>query len=303
MMTTTTQAIEIPALKSSEKVEAWGKQYLAATALLKPEQQLSLFPVYAGKNASEGEKTMIEIAMGQGDIKKALDEFEILRDGEPHKLMLVDRYYKMEPLGNDLKPFFFELLRVGKKAKISPYMIMLRFLSLCPRGKKLFDDNKASINEEMEEAQVVELYKKIAPKLDVSNTSKDFTPCHIKEEIHTTFLADEGEMPQWAKRISESVEDMRRSMESQSLIAEEEKQVESENEVWYTNSNSNKSTRKVPKSPIICRSCNKKGHKAAECFTKCYQCGGSGHSSKVCPTTKSRGNATDRAGLRNTHSA
>ena len=288
-MSTTTQAIEIPALKKDDKVEEWGKQYLAATALLNAEQRPSLFPMYAGKHASEGEKSMIEIAANQGDIKKALEEFEILRDGEPHKLSLIDRYYKMEPLSIGLKSFFFELLHVGRKAEISPYMILLRFLSLCPRGKKLFDDNKTSISEDMTETQAVALYKKIAPKLKDSGGSSDIAACQIKEEEQSTFLASEMEMPEWAKKLSEEVHGMRRTMESQSSLTQSDEQSESDNETWYVNNRPTKSGKNFSKSSLVCRSCDKVGHKAIDCFTKCYTCKGSGHSSKVCPTKKGKG--------------
>ena len=118
----------------------WRKKYLAATALVTPEQQLQLFPIYAGKHADKDERAMIDICAKKNSIKLALDEFETLRDGEHPRLTLVKRYYKITPAFKNYKSFFFELAHAGQKANIGYSMIMLRFLSLCPRGQKIYED-------------------------------------------------------------------------------------------------------------------------------------------------------------------
>jgi hypothetical protein len=92
----TTQAIDIPYLGAEQSVEEWRKTYMAATALLDGPQKLQLFPLYAGKYADHGEKQMIEYCAKLEDIKKALDEFETFRDGEPHLIQIKQKLIKQK---------------------------------------------------------------------------------------------------------------------------------------------------------------------------------------------------------------
>ena len=272
-----TQAIEIPALAKDEKVESWSKKYTAATALLSGEQKLTLFPVYAGKNASEGEKAMIEIAAKKQNIKEALDELEILRDGEPHQLVLLQRYDKVQLSQSDYKSFFFELIHKGRQADVNAHMIMLRYLSVCPRGRKLFDDNKADIKEGMTEDQAITLYKKIAPKI-----KQEPVNVTVKEEKSDFVFAASDEPPQWARKLTEQVSEVQKSIEGRKSHYSNSDEEDYENDCYFAN----KRFRGQGKSKgvMVCRSCNKPGHKAVDCFSKCLRCQGSGHSLKVCPT-------------------
>ena len=136
----TTTAIEIPFLRRDVKVQVWKKTYKAATALLEDAQKKSLFPIYAGKHADEGEKEMIELCCEKETIDQVLDEFEILRDGEPPLLTLVKRYYELTPTRGNYKSLFFELLHAGQLAKLTYLSISLRYLQ--PRGQKFYEERK-----------------------------------------------------------------------------------------------------------------------------------------------------------------
>ena len=274
----TTQAIDIPYLEKDVKVEDWRKSYTAATALLSAEQKLQLFPIYAGKFADEGEKSMIDHCATKTSIKLALDEFETLRDGEPPMLTLVRRYYETTACNANYKSLFFELLHQGKKAKLTFHSIVLRYLSLCPGGQKFFDDNSDVILEEMTEADAIDLYKKFTPKLD--KLSKEDTPKTEDgktEPMYTTYLSEE--MPSWAKELKENVENIQKHVYQESSYSDSSN---SDEEAMYTNT-SKKSHRKV-KNKSKCKSCSKPGHLDIDCYVKCIICSGKGHSSKVCPS-------------------
>ena len=55
----------------------------------------------------------------------ALDELEVLRDGTPPKLTLINRFYETTPILSNYKSFFFEVIHSGKKAGVSCQMAML----------------------------------------------------------------------------------------------------------------------------------------------------------------------------------
>ena len=143
-----------------------------------PEQQL--------QHADEGERAMIDICAKKNSIKLALDEFETLRDGEPPRLTLMKRYYEITPALKNYKSFFFELAHAGQKANIGYSMIMLRFLSLCPRGQRFYEDNTDAITKDgLTELETLTLYKKFAPKLERHETANSVT---VKEEPSSKFL-------------------------------------------------------------------------------------------------------------------
>jgi hypothetical protein len=281
-----TQAIEIPFLTRRDKVVDWRKNYLAATALLNAEQQLRLFPVYAGKNADEGERMMIDFCSKKTTVKLALDELEVLRDGEPPKLTLINRFYETTPILSSYKSFFFELIHAGNKAGVSCQMVMLRYLSLCPGGQKFYDSNKAEIDKaEMNEGQAVALYKLFAPRLDtLSGTSKDV---EIKEESgFSAFMSEQVDVPVWARELKEEIQVMQRTLSTVTGDSYSYKS-DSEDEVMYTNKSSGSSSflqNGNKKKRIICSSCSKPGHEAENCWVKCMICSGKGHHSKVCPS-------------------
>ena len=277
-----TQAIEIPFLTRRDKVVDWRKNYIAATALLTAEQQLRLFPVYASKDADEGERVMIDFCSKKTSVLLALDELEVLRDGAPPKLTLINRFYETTPILSNYKSFLFEVIHSGKKAGVSCQMAMLRYLSLCPGGQKFYDNNKTEIDKaDMNEGQAIALYKLFAPRLDtLSGTSKG---AEIKEESVCAFMSEQVDIPVWAREIKEEIHNMQRTLSTVTGDSYSCKS-DSENEVMYTNKSSGFLQNGNKKKRIICSSCSKPGHDAVDCWVKCMICSGKGHQSKVCPS-------------------
>ena len=154
-------------------------------SLLTDAQRLALFPVYAGKYADEGQKQMILLCKEKTTIDEALQELETLRDGDPPLLTLVKRYHEITTVKENYKSAFFELLQAGVKAKVSYLSIILRYLQMCPRGQKFYDDHAADFVAGLTKDQAIALYKRFAPKLAQYKFVNDNSEKHVYIHVFT----------------------------------------------------------------------------------------------------------------------
>ena len=77
-------SIEIPHLAKGQSIAQFKKVFSAATATLKPEQQLACLPVYIHR--TEGEKQLAFTASEEETLQAAFKFLEDLIDGPPRRV-------------------------------------------------------------------------------------------------------------------------------------------------------------------------------------------------------------------------
>ena len=138
--------INIPHLSEGDKIKDWKKTYLAASSILDEKQQIALLPVYVGRTS--GERDIAHICAKKTTINDALTELELLIDGTPSRMVLLNRFWDLKPVTKDFKgltSFFFTLQSDAKLAEIPNDVMFLRFLNFVKGGDTFFNQKETEL--------------------------------------------------------------------------------------------------------------------------------------------------------------
>ena len=287
----------IPALMPGQSINDWGRLYKRATALFASDKQkIDSLPVYVCRNEGEVEIALLVVEEEQEDLDKALKRLSELIDGKPSRVLAAKKFFESSVTG-ELKTTFFILKKLGKEAELTNDVILLRFLGLLPSGVKFYDDNKAKMKAEMTDAELLELFALLQPRLDTAqNVIKKEPEMRIKQEKEDGFVfaadsegSTENQRPLDHTEELDALKGELNSIKHYLLDQHEENWTEETvgeetEEVYYgaQKQRSMNSTRK-------CFICDRQGHFAAQCFKrKCMACGKLGHSTNECEENSGR---------------
>ena len=277
----------IPHLAPGQPVKEWRRRYLAATATLNDDQKKQMIPAYVHR--SDGEVLLAEAAITETTLTGALSELEELIDGTPGRVTSVNEFWALKPASQsytDLVSYFFLLKSEAELAKVTPDMLLIKFLNAVPEGSKVYDDNAAEIKPDMKEDKVKAIFRIVKDKLTVikkkSTSTYESIPQIKKErEDFDVFVADEG-IPRWAEELRDGLHNVQGMLgmyqgdEDQDSPDEERMQ-----SVMYNKPNSQGNGAYVNDSK--CWICLESGHYANRCRRrKCVRCGNEGHHEKKC---------------------
>ena len=113
-------------------------------------------------------------------------------------------FFNMLPVNatiDGIRSYYFELHEVALRAEISRDVFAKRFLTNFPGGKKLFEDNKAEIDDLNSSIKVDNFFKKILAKLK-GRCDPAQEKVNVKEEPFVFPVNDqEEEVPAWGKEL------------------------------------------------------------------------------------------------------
>ena len=271
------QMVAIPHLAEGQKVKDWRRNYAAATGLFTEQQQIALIPMYAGR--TEGEIDIAHICATQKTINEALDELEKLIDGSPSRMLLMNRVFDAKPSTRDfagLTSFFFELKNEAAGAGIANGVMFVRFLNFVPNGDKFYRQNEATITDDIGDAELLEMFKKLQTKMIQNN--RDAT--EVKQEKDGFVFTANEVVPQWAEELKKEIGEIRGKIDEH----KEDDDSQGNDDVYYGQDERRKFRGR-------CYICNKVGHLAATCYQrKCRCCGGIGHDASRCTSKGKPGN-------------
>ena len=271
-------SVEIPHLAKGQKIAEYKKVFTAATATLKPEQQLACLPLYIHR--SEGEKQLAFTASEKDTLQNAFKFLEDLIDGPPCKFTESSKFFNLLPANTTMegiRSYFFQLDEIARRADIPSDVLIMRFLTNIPGGKKMFESRKAEIKSGLDTAGVANFFKDSMEKLQRNLAGLEASA----SESFAFPVHEEDQVPQWARQLQKDVEDIRlRMTSSESGYGDEEPE---EKEAYPFSSDRKFSNKDRPK----CDICNKTGHLPASCYQRvCSCCGGKGHDSEDCTSKK-----------------
>ena len=282
--------IMVPKIKAGQKVREWAKDFLSSTALLEEKQQLAILPLYVDRSA--GEKELACIAGKQTTIKDALKELGDLIDGKPNRLEASQEFFNMNipvsPSVQEQISYYFNLQKAGEEADIPSDVIILKFLSTIPRGNKIFKEVEKEMKPDMDESEILDLFKKLQPQLKLKEGSLGSKENVPNEEVYydEEQEPDEGSrVPGWVDELKEELQDLKSRVD---YIAEESGSSKEQDESYYSTNRKAKPNSSSYRGKI-CRVCKKKGHEENKCwYRECKNCGGKGHSERECPSNKNK---------------
>ena len=284
--------LEIPHLAKGQTIEEYSKIFAAAGAALKPEQLLACLPVYIHR--TEGEKKLAFTAASKNDLKEAFKFLADLIDGAPCVYTEYAKFFSLLPKSttiDGIRSYFFELWELASKAKVPSHVCLMRFLTNVPGGKKLFDSFQDDIKDEMDDAAMAELFKKLLPKL--LKNSQDGSAPQLANDSFMYPVEQSEVMPVWARELQDQVSSLRERVESKDSGYEGSVASEEEKDVFAYDKNFNHGNKPTHKGPFgnsgrpKCDICKKRGHVAANCYQRiCDCCQGKGHDAEACPSRK-----------------
>ena len=264
-------SIEIPHLAKGQSIAQFKKVFSAATATLKPEQQLACLPVYIHR--TEGEKQLAFTASEEETLQAAFKFLEDLIDGPPCKFTESAKFFNMLPVNTSMdgiRSYFFQLDEVARRADIPSDVLIMRFLTNVPGGKKLFESKKDKIKSGLNAAGVANFFKDCMEKLQNNSTSLEA----LASETFAFPVEQEEQVPQWARELKKDVDELRSRFD----VTEED-----ETEVYPVHSDRKFGNKDRP----ICDICKKAGHLKASCYQRvCSCCGGKGHDGEGSPSKR-----------------
>jgi hypothetical protein len=294
-------SIAIPHLKKGQLVREWGKDYTAATSVFTKDQQIALIPVYV--NRTPGEKEIAFEVAKQTTLALALAELSKLIDGDDSVMTQLRAFFHLEPRSKshqDLTTFFFQLKALTKEAKMNYGTTIMRFLTFAKQSDKLYDDHKDEIKDEMDEAEVTALFKKIQPKL--IKTERPVEP-FIKKEPEDDLYQITTDQDEKYTKLQVEIDELRGRLKG--LEYESSEDSDEPEEAYqmgkYNSSAKYDTSRDHQKSSQHhssankkkrCTICNYTNHSAETCFKRtCDRCKGKGHSEPDCPSYRHKKNA------------
>ncbi len=118
--------VPIPQLKKNQSIEEWRRNCIASVALIEEKQALKLLPTYVCR--TPGDQLLAEVAAKEDTLEKALDQLQILIDGDITDFTWMSRFCekKLEDSSTaGQTALFFELMKIGKNAGLE-HMTMIR---------------------------------------------------------------------------------------------------------------------------------------------------------------------------------
>ena len=274
----------IPHLTVGQSVREWRRRYLAATATLTEAQKKSMIPAYVFSSYV----LLAETAIKEDTLEKALSLLEELIDGTVGRVSSVNDFWDLKPASRsytDIVSYFFLLQSEADIAKITPDMLLLKYLKVIPDGEKIYDDNADKFKPDMDAAAVVGIFKIAKDKLTTLKKSTS-TPQIIKKEKEDfdVFVADE--MPRWAEELKEGLQNVQGRLGM--FEEEDDRNNDGEDDVMY-----NKPTQ-ADGNDRKCWICLENGHYANRCSKrKCVRCGKEGHHEKKCYVKLTENNSSN----------
>ena len=274
----------IPHLTVGQSVREWRRRYLAATATLTEAQKKSMIPAYVFSSYV----LLAETAIKEDTLEKALSLLEELIDGTVGRVSSVNDFWDLKPASRsytDIVSYFFLLQSEADIAKITPDMLLLKYLKVIPDGEKIYDDNADKFKPDMDAAAVVDIFKIAKDKLTTLKKSTS-TPQIIKKEKEDfdVFVADE--MPRWAEELKEGLQNVQGMLGM--FQEEDDRNNDGEDDVMY-----NKPTQADGKDRK-CWICLENGHYTNRCNKrKCVRCGKEGHHEKKCYVKLTENNSSN----------
>ena len=96
MSTSTSVNLPIQPLKKNQSIETWRRTYTASVALLDEKQAIALLPSYVCR--TKGDQIVAEVAAKEETLTKALDQLQLLIDGEISEFTWMSRFCETNPL-------------------------------------------------------------------------------------------------------------------------------------------------------------------------------------------------------------
>ena len=294
-----TASIEIPHLLKGMLVKDWKKSFLAATALLTKEQQLSLLPLYVSR--SNGDQQWAYEAAKQENIEDALKELQKRLDGETSLLITSQHFFELSLSESDksnrasISSFWIKILELGEEAGISKDLMICKFLQNVEHGKKVFDSFKTTIIPTMSNQAMTAVYEEVQKRI-LNKSDKT----QIKKEDVFVVAEDKEHMTNMISNMQEQIDNLKWNI--QSLQESEATNMQSEE-----SSNSDDEDdqvlfhKKTNKQRFFCSICRKTNHTSKFCNKRrCENCQGLGHDIDKCPSSKkkqfSKNNQTFKSG-------
>ena len=157
-------SVEIPHLAEGQTISDYRKIFIASTATLNAKQ-LGYLPLYIHR--TEGERPLAFTAATKASQDKLFKFLEDMIDESPCVFTESAKFFNMLPVNttiDGLRSYFFELQEVAIRAEISRGYL-LNVSSPTSLGKKLFEDNKAEIDDLNSSIKAGNFFKMILAKL------------------------------------------------------------------------------------------------------------------------------------------
>ena len=195
-------SVEIPHLAEGQTISDYRKIFIASTATLSAKQQLSCLPLYVHR--TEGERQLAFTAATKASQAEAFKFLEDMIDGSPCVFTESAKFFNMLPKNttiDGIRSYYFELHEVALREEISRDVFAKLFLTNVPGGKKLFEDNKAEIDDLNSSIKVDNFFKKILAKLK-GKCDPVQEKVNVKEEPFVFPVNDQEEqVPAWGKEL------------------------------------------------------------------------------------------------------
>ena len=274
-MSSATLSIPIQPLRKNQTIESWRRTYQASVALLDEKQALALLPSYVCR--TKGDQILAEVAAKETTLTKALDQLQVLIDGETTEFTWMNKFCEASPIDTSISSqtaFFFELTQIAANAGFPPEKAVIRFLNVVPSGKNIYQKMKSEIKEGMADTSIFLLFKKMQPMLK-EKENQDTQESGIKNEMESFMAYPESTE---VIKLREKVQLLEDKFNQQMASAETENYCP--NEKFQ---NDNRKKMRVMK----CKICGRKGHEDTSCWKRtCKNCSGQGHDEDVCPSKK-----------------
>jgi len=275
-----------PPLQPGQLIREWKRSYLSGVALLTAAQKLEVLPLYV--NRSKEEQDIAYEAIKQETVALALTYLEEFIDGTLSKYDSAQIFFTAKccskPSLVEQTRFYFQLRRLGEEAGMPEEVIMTKFLTEIPAGKKLYKEKSDQLVEKMTAAASTKLFKEMKPKLEASSTPTLPTQpesgiVKVKQEPSEMFSVEEV-VPVWAKGLREDFKHLSNKVDDLVLTDEEEA-------YHYQNKEGYRPLTGMKSKPLSCYTCGKRGHGAKYCWDRvCPTCKEKGHSAHECPSKR-----------------
>ena len=212
-------SVEIPHLAEGQTISDYRKIFIASTAVLSDKRQLGCVPLYIHR--TEGERQLAFTATTKSSQDEAFKFLENMIDGSPCAFTESAKFFNMLPKNttiDGLRSYYFELYEVALRAEVSREVFAKRFLTNVPGVKKLFEDNKAEIDDLNSSIKADNFFKKILAKLK-GKCDPAQEKVKVKEEPFMFPVQNqEEEIPAWGKELMNELGQIRSIVEANGTL-------------------------------------------------------------------------------------